>query len=163
MIQGLMLAMMLQSAMPSATCAAVVAPPPELAGWTVAHAAVAGRTVAGATALELGRGVTATLPHTPEVTYPLRPEKPGGSVSYGGLFAFDVAAAGRYRVALGSAAWIDVVRDGAALESVAHGHGPDCTGIRKMVDFDLTPGHYVLQVAANGTATLPLMVVRAAK
>lgn len=161
MIQGLLLAMMLQSAMPSAACPAVVAPPPELAGWSAAGAVTAGRTVAGATVLDVGKGVTATLSHTPGVIYPLRPEKPGGSVSYGGIFAFDVAVAGRYRVALGSGAWIDLVRDGAALVSVAHGHGPDCTGIRKMVDFDLTPGRYILQVAANGAPTLPLMVARA--
>ena len=68
---------------------------------------------------------------------------------------------------LGSAAWIDVLRDptlgtsGVAppIPSVAHAHGPDCTGLRKMVDFDLMPGRHLLQVVGNSTAVLPMMVV----
>ena len=64
-------------------------------------------------------------------------------------------------MALGSGAWIDVVKDGKAIESTAHGHGPDCSGVRKVVDFPLQPGSYTLQVAANGQAQLPLLVTRA--
>jgi homogentisate 1,2-dioxygenase len=63
-------------------------------------------------------------------------------------------------VALGSGAWIDVLKGKAAMASVAHGHGPDCSGIRKMVDFRLSPGRYTLQIAANGEQTLPLMIAR---
>lgn len=174
MIDSLLAALLMQAAAtpmsmpmparaPEAACTAVAAPPAELSGWSAMRTVAAGRTAATAATLAIGQGARATLSHTPEVTYALRPEKPGGSVSYGGIFAFDVASAGRYRVALGSGAWIDVVRDGAALESVAHGHGPECSGIRKMVDFDLTPGRYLLQVAANGEAVLPLMVARAAR
>jgi hypothetical protein len=55
---------------------------------------------------------------------------------------------------------VDVIREGAAVPSVAHGHGPACTGIRKMVDFDLASGAYTLQLAGNASATLPLMLVR---
>ena len=61
-------------------------------------------------------------------------------------------------MALGSGAWVDIVKDGKAIESVAHGHGPDCSGIRKMVDFPLEPGNYVLEIAANGQSQLPLLV-----
>ncbi len=63
-------------------------------------------------------------------------------------------------MALGSGAWIDILKGGKAVASTAHGHGPDCTGIRKMVDFPLTPGRYTLQIAANGEAALPLLVAR---
>ncbi|ABE63535.1 hypothetical protein Nham_2757 [Nitrobacter hamburgensis X14] len=62
----------------------------------------------------------------------------------------DVREAGTYRVALDSAAWIDLVRGRQAVISIAHGHGPACTGIRKIVDFPLAPGLYTLQIAANG-------------
>jgi len=108
----------------------------------------------------VGQAADGTLVATPEVKYPLRPAKPGGSVSYGGLFGFTVTEAGTYRVALGSGAWIDVVKDGVAIESSAHGHGPDCSEVRKMVDFPLEPGSYTLQVAANGQPSLPLLVTR---
>ena len=62
------------------------------------------------------------------------------------------------RVAIDSAAWLDVVADGKSLEAVAHGHGPDCSGVRKMVDFTLAPGTYLLQIVGNGTAKLRVLV-----
>ena len=101
----------------------------------------------------------ALLP-TPNIVYPLRPEHPGGTVSYGGLLHFTVEQPGTYRVAIGSAAWIDVVQDGHAVESSAHGPGPACSGIRKMVDFPLAAGSYLLEIAGNGTAALPVLVTR---
>jgi len=111
-------------------------------------------------ALAVGQAADVTLLPTPKVRYPLRPEKPGGSVSYGGLIGVDVKDAGTYRVALSSGAWIDLIRDGKAVISVAHGHGPACTGVRKMVDFPLTPGRYTLQLGANGEAQMKVLVVR---
>lgn len=110
--------------------------------------------------LPIGEGVVATLLPMSAVTYAVPPEKPGNPASSGGVFAFTVSARGRYRVALGGGAWIDVLSGTTAAASVAHGHGPDCTGIRKTVDFDLAAGRYVLQVSGSGSAKLPIMVVR---
>lgn len=143
-----------------APCAAPADLPEALAGWRSPTSAKAGGMQAKAVALTPGKAVTLALLPTPKVTYPLRPEKPGGSVSFGGLASFTVAQAGTWRVALGLGAWVDVVKDGKAMTSIAHGHGPDCSGIRKMVDYSLTPGRYLLQVAANGSDSLPLLVTR---
>ncbi|WP_336968486.1 hypothetical protein [Sphingobium aromaticiconvertens] len=143
-----------------APCAAPADLPEALAGWRNPAPATAGNVQAKAVALPPGKAVILALLPTPKVTYPLRPEKPGGSVSFGGLASFTVAQTGTWRVALGSGAWVDVVKNGKAMTSIAHGHGPDCSGIRKMVDYSLTPGRYVLQVAANGTDSLPLLVTR---
>ena len=144
---------------PTVTCPATMMPlPAELKGWTRKHAVRAGVTAKVATTLPLGVGVLATLLPTSKITYPVHPQKPGISVSSGGIFAFTVPTAGRYRVALGTGAWIDVLTGMTPATSVSHGHGPDCTGVRKMVDFDLKPGRYLLQVAGNASATLPLMV-----
>lgn len=138
--------------------------PAELPAWASSWAepvpiAAAAKEKALRTAeLSPGKAATVTLLPTPKIAYPLRPEKPGGTVSYGGLLRFKVAEEGVWRVALGAAAWIDVVKDGKAQRSVAHGHGPDCSGIRKMVDYRLTPGTYTLQLAANGTDSLIAMV-----
>lgn len=143
-------------------CAAQSSLPPELSGWGKAlplAAAGAAQDLAGAQ-LVPGKAMTATLLATPRVRYALPPEKPGAPATHGGMFGFTIAEAGRYRVALGAGAWIDVVRDGQTIASAAHGHGPACTGVRKMVDFDLSPGRYLLQVAGNATTTLPLMMVR---
>lgn len=162
MFNALLAAMLMQA--PAAindACPAVVAPPAELSGWASPRRPLdAGRNATHSAMLTPGVAVAARLPSTRDVRYVARPEKPGGSVSYGGVFAFTVATPGRYRIALGSGAWIDVLADGKPIVSVAHGHGPACTGIRKMVDFDLSAGRYVLQVAGNGTADLPLMVTK---
>jgi hypothetical protein len=107
-----------------------------------------------------GRAVLASLHSTREVAYVIQPEKPGGSVSHGGLFEVDIDASGLYRFALGAGAWIDVLKDGKALDSVAHSPGPACTGIRKMVDFPLEPGRYVLQISANADPQLAILVLR---
>jgi len=145
-----------------ADCAAETKPalPAALAGWAT-PAPLAAATdrygLAGAT-LVPGKAATVTLLPTPAVRYPLQPEKPGGSVSHGGLLAFTIARAGSYRIALGSGAWIDVVRAGKAVVSTAHGHGPACSTIRKMVDFSLEPGDYVLQISANAAAELAVLI-----
>ncbi|GAB1715539.1 MAG: hypothetical protein NTAFB05_05810 [Nitrobacter sp.] len=143
-------------------CAVPVAPTGELAPWTTPSRLQAAENAAGTSRarLPVGQAARLALLQTPEVRYPLRPEKPGGSVSYGGLVQIDVHEAGTYRLALDSAAWIDVVRDKQAVTSSAHGHGPNCTGIRKMVDFPLTPGSYVLQIAANGQPQMTVLVAR---
>lgn len=136
--------------------------PAELEGWSTASPleAATGPAKLAKARLTVGSAVTAELARTSGVTYEVRPEKPGGSVSYGGLFGFEVKQEGTYRIALGSGAWIDVLKGKKAIASSAHGHGPDCSGIRKMVDFPLKSGRYTLQIAANGQPQLPLLITR---
>jgi len=146
-----------QSAAPSASL------PPELAGWRgkpVVVRAAPSQAKLPAAGLTIGHRIDAALLPTPKVEFPVRPDKPGGSVSKSGLFGFDVPEDGLYRVALGSGPWVDVIEDGRALVSVAHGHGPDCSGIRKMVDYELKAGPHILQISGNGDAALALMVVK---
>jgi hypothetical protein len=146
----------------ASACTGIAPPPAELAGWTNPVPLPVAATAAELPNAHLAGSAAARLAlrATPTVQYPVRPEKPGGSVSYGGLIAFDVPAAGTYRVALSSAAWIDVAKGGKAVASTAHSSGPACTGIRKMVDFPLQAGRYVLEIAANGTPNLTVIVVR---
>jgi hypothetical protein len=147
---------------PQACGAMDVELPPELVGWTAKTPLAAGSGVADLSKASLtpGKAFLATLPSTPSVTYVTQPEKPGGAVSHGGLFDLSIAEAGTYVIALGTGAWIDVLKDGAPLMSGSHGHGPNCTTLRKMVSFDLKPGAYVVQISANGPAELPIMVAK---
>ncbi len=140
----------------------VTAPPAGLSGWSTPAPATAAGNEAGlaAAVIPVGARADAVLRQTGDIRYVARPEKPGGSVSFGGMFAFDVTEPGTYRVALDSAAWIDVLRNGKAVASTAHGPGPECSGIRKMVDFPLEPGRYVLQLAANGKPAIAVLVAR---
>ena len=93
-----------------------------------------------------------------KVSLPVALRKPDAPATFAGLFAFTVPTAGRYRVALGAGAWIEVARDGKAVASAAHAHGPACTPVRKMVDFDLQPGTYLLQVSGSTAPRLHLLV-----
>lgn len=154
-------AMPAMPAMDHAACPATPAPlPAELAGWTRMTPIAAGIAPAAAPSLSIGTGFHASLGPGAAVGYVVAPTKPGEAGTSGGLFAVTVAAAGRYRVALGAGAWIDVLRDGKPIASAAHDHGPACSPVRKMVDFDLQPGRYVLQIVGSKAATLDLMIAR---
>ncbi|SFG39673.1 hypothetical protein SAMN05518801_12216 [Novosphingobium sp. CF614] len=147
-----------QSACPNGAAAL----PAELAAWPDRTGLKAGTDFSklGGARIAPGHAIDAGLSPTPDIRYAFRPEKPGGSVSFGGLYALNIKEPGTYRIALGSAAWIDLAHGGKAVPSSAHGHGPDCSGIRKMVDFALTPGRYVLQISANASNSMPLLVTR---
>jgi len=84
-----------------------------------------------------------------------RPAKDG---TFGGYFPVDVAQAGHYRVALSQGAWIDLVLKGARLKPADHAHGPACSGIAKIVGFDLQPGRYWLQLSGAKQASIDAMV-----
>lgn len=74
--------------------------------------------------------------------------------------SFAITDPGRYRIALDQSGWIDLLRDGKPLESVGHGHGPDCSTIRKVVDFDLTPGRYTLRLTKLTRASAKTMIIK---
>jgi len=134
--------------------------PAELASWSTPQPLAAAKSAdatSGAT-LTLGQAADLALSPTPDMRYAIRPSRPGGSVSHGGMAQFTVAKAGTYRVVIDGAAWLDVIADAKSLESVSHGHGPDCSGIRKMVDFKLVPGRYLLQIAGNGAPKVRVLV-----
>lgn len=84
--------------------------------------------------------------------------KPGKAAMIG----FRIEAAGIYGVALDQGGWIDVLpgaEGGAALASVKHGHGPECSTIRKIVRFRLEPGTYRLYVSGLAGTRVKAMLV----
>lgn len=130
----LLLALLLAQTAPAQATTACKAPdaslPVALAGWStpgdelVADKAVSLATVDASTLKGLPKGA-----------------KPGRAAT----IEFRIAKAGTYGIALDQPGWIDVVpgaAGGAPLTSVAHGHGPDCSTIRKIVRFELAPGTY---------------------
>jgi hypothetical protein len=138
--------------------------PAALAGWTSRAnlTAAAKEDDAAKASVPIGKGVNGQLVRTGEVTFPLLPEKPGGSVSYSGLYEIRVTDAGDYQVSLATPAWIDVVSGKVFVESSAHSPGPACSTLKKTVIFPLKPGRYVLEISGNGQQVLPFMVTRVA-
>ncbi|RKF21819.1 homogentisate 1,2-dioxygenase [Altericroceibacterium spongiae] len=137
--------------------------PSELAAWTYqgnAWTSATDLSNAQDVPVTLGQTADATLHPTPEMDFPVAAEKPGTNEDFGGLAKITVKKAGTYRVALGDDAWIDIISEGKALPSSAHAHGPACSTIHKMVDFQLVPGHYILQLAGSPTDKMPVLVTR---
>lgn len=167
---GLLIAAPAFAQMPMATPAACTAPsdaalPAALSGWIARSplAAAANAAEAAKAALPIGKGVDAQLKRNGEVVFPVLPGKPGGTVSYGGLFEIPVTEAGDYQVSLGAGAWIEVTDGKVLIESTAHAPGVACTSLKKLVVFPLKPGRYLLEVTGNGAPVLPVMVSRVAK
>ncbi|MFT4026796.1 MAG: hypothetical protein QM676_08360 [Novosphingobium sp.] len=144
-----------------AACSAPAPLPAEFAGWREAAPLAAATTPAAARSapLVLGTARKLTLAFGSTVTNAAPPERPDAGAGKAGMVSFTVATPGTYRVALGAGAWVEVVRDGKAARSVAHGHGPECSGIRKIVDFQLAPGRYVLQLTASDMPEVTAMIV----
>lgn len=156
------LALLLAQAAPAACPPTPALLPAEYAGWNAAApvAAAAEPAAVADAMLTVGQGVRATLPPAGALKLPVAPKRPLSATAHGGLFAFEAASAGRYRLALDAGVWVEVVANGAALPSVAHGYGPACTRIRKVVEWDLKPGRYLLQVTGD-PATVQLEIVKA--
>lgn len=126
--------------------------PDALAGWT--------EDAADGPALTLGAPADIAL--TVDAKFAVAPERPPDPGSHGGNAVIDIDQAGTYLIALGARSWIDVVdASGRRIASTAHGHGPACSSIAKMVSFPLVAGRYVIQLSNTGDDHARLMVARA--
>jgi hypothetical protein len=132
-------------------------------GWGGNVAIEAARGVEGLAGAPLtpGQGADVRLHPDGQVTYITLPKGAGEAASYGGLARVTIARAGTYRVALGGFVWVDLVRDGKPAATVKFGHGPECTPIRKIVDFELRPGTYTLEVSGSKEPSVRLMILPA--
>lgn len=128
--------------------------------WTQSGAAVAGGESAAAPRLILGKPVTATLRPANYVQYAVKPGK-GAGEGQGGLFTLSVKVPARVGIALSDAAWVDVVDGRTVLASVEHDHGPACSGIRKIVWFDLVAGVHLIQIAGAPGREIRIMAADA--
>ena len=126
-------------ALPAAACSVAAALPPELADWA---RNASSKTIyaygddLGADWSPLGPARTALPLHKFEsLRYGVAPERKPDVYKFGGMIPV------------------------AVVKSVTHGHGPACSGIRKMVEFDVKPGRYQLQIVNAPAASIHAMAV----
>jgi len=112
----------------------------------------------GAARLTPNQAASVVLHPVSEVRFTAPPERRGEASSYGGMLELNAREAGTYQVSLSAGAWIDVLKDGAAVTSTAHGHDTGCPDFRKMVTFALQPGRYVIQLSGNKEAAIKVLV-----
>lgn len=151
------------AAKPATSCPAEPVLPPELAGWA---RGASSKTIyaygddLGADWSPLGGARTELPLHKFEsLRYGIAPERKPDVYKFGGMIPIDVKKPGRLIIALDAGAWIDLARDGVVVKSVTHGHGPACSGIRKMVEFDVTQWRYQLQIVNAPAASIHAMAV----
>ncbi len=146
-----LIAVILQSQTPS--CATIDVDLPEaLAAW---------RTPAAAESpLQPGQAVSLPLRPIAEVATVTAPRIVEGGPTTGALVPLEISTAGTYGVALDLPAWIEIVRDDRVIPSIAHGHGPACSSIRKIVDFPLVPGRYMIQLSGTRATAARILVIR---
>lgn len=79
----------------------------------------------------------------------------------GGLLKLRVAEAGRYRIAVDTGLWLDLVRDGKLVDSNDFQGITECKTPRKIVLYDLPAGtEVVVQASASSTPDVRLSVTR---
>lgn len=71
-----------------------------------------------------------------------------------------ITEAGTYGIAVDQSAWIDVARDGGSLHPNGNAHGPACSSVRRIVDFQLQPGRYTITLSRTQAANVRLLVIR---
>lgn len=108
----------------------------------------------------VGHTVSLALRPIDNVTLPVPSGRPALVGTYGGSYPLQITLAGTYRLLLSGHAWIDLVRDGAALVSTEHEHGAPCSGVAKIVAFKLEPGRYDVQLSEVETRNLTIKVAR---
>ena len=149
-----------EGASPEAGCTGRVSPPAGFEGWSRPTPISAGTRPGDGATVGTGKAIVVSLHPARHLSLSPQPEKTADPASNGGTLALAILTPGTYRVALGGAAWVDLVHDGKAVAAASHGHGPKCSGIRKIVDFRLAPGNYAIQVSGSAAESLALMIAK---
>jgi hypothetical protein len=147
-----MMMIMLAAFLPGAALAAPACKVP--AGWTkpVAHRAAASPDMKFA--LQTGQAVRLSLLGANTVKLAAASAHKAKPNRAAGLAALDVPRAGTLSVALSTATYVDLVRDGTIIKT--SGFSDNCGAVRKTVRFPVTPGRYIVQLTDAPTKTVTM-------
>jgi hypothetical protein len=143
-----------------AACPAPGPAPAEFAGFDTPAELTAALTPEAVPQLKPAQAYGVALAPALGVTYALAPTRPPEDKRYAGLTAFTISKAGTYSIAASAGVWFDVLSGGAAIDSTGH-HHVDCSSVRKVVDFSLKPGPYILQLSGSPVPRVVIMIAPA--
>ncbi|WP_338330657.1 hypothetical protein [Commensalibacter sp. Nvir] len=109
--------------------------------------------------ISIGKAYSLELHNKSSVQFAVRPQEPGGRISYAGLVSFNVRQVGTYRIITNGRPWIDIVQKGKIIDAKAHQHGENCQGAEKILDYALSPGDYDMEVASSGKKKIKLFII----
>ena len=119
----------------------------------------AGVSVIAMPGLFIGKRLTLKLAAMADMSFLIAPSRPAQAGLFGGVASLDIDHPERIGFALSSAGWITVITRGAIQQSVAHERGIACSGIAKIVWFDLAAGSHIVQIENAPDARTSVMVV----
>jgi hypothetical protein len=98
------------------------------------------------------------------VTYVIAPGRAAApEAAYGGLVHLRVPSTGVWRISLDAKLWVDVLADGAAIQSGDYQGRPGCSAPHKIVEFTLPAGKSLtVQLSGDAASTVRFAVTRAA-
>lgn len=135
-------------------------PPEPWTSWNQSGTEAAAGEAASAPRLILGKPIVATLRPSAQVQYAVKPRHQQPK-SYGGLFSLAIKAPARVGIGLSGSAWVDIVTGRSIVAPSAHGHGAACSGIAKIVWFDLPQGLHLIQLSSSSASQIRLMAADA--
>lgn len=113
-------------------------------------------------ALPSDKAITLALEPMPEVKLAAKPTstpKTDDDKKFGGFVIIEkFPAPGHYQVAISGSGWLDVVQNGATLESTAHTGSPKCDRLRKSVRFEIGEGPVSIQVSGSPSDSIKIAV-----
>jgi hypothetical protein len=110
--------------------------------------------------LELGKHYLATLQPQAAARMSVAPEKARKTEKpMAGAIAFRSGKAGRYRIALTSRHWVDVLDEGKLIRSLGHEGRGGCARLHKVVEFELPADRpLAIQLTGADAATVGIVV-----
>jgi hypothetical protein len=110
--------------------------------------------------LEVARHYAATLHPQGDANFVVEPSRVMlADGAFAGHMAFSVPVSGRYRIALTSESWVDVLEGGDYLDAEAFAGRIGCKPLRKLVDYKLeTSKSYVLMLSGGPAEVLGLAI-----
>jgi hypothetical protein len=104
-------------------------------------------------ALDVAQHYAAKLHPQGEVKFSVEPSRVMlAEGAFAGHMAFSVPVSGRYRIALTSESWVDVLEGGDYLDAEAFAGRVGCKPLRKLVDYKLETGKSYVLMLSGGSA-----------
>ena len=138
--------------------------------WNVAHeralfasaaqALSAGRDAATAPAIEIDRLYDLALAPNEQVQLPA-PNRKAHGTGAAGLVRLQIAKPGSYRISVGSQMWVDLASGSMLIGSSDFAGQHGCEAPHKIVQYDLQPGTFVLQLSGGSGDRVRVAVTRA--
>jgi hypothetical protein len=139
--------------------------------WNVAHeralfvsaaqALNAGRNAAAAPAIETDRLYDLALAPNEQVQLPAPNKKAhGAGMGSAGLVRLQITKAGSYRISVGSPMWVDLASGSTLIGSSDFAGQHGCDAPHKIVQYDLQPGAFVLQLTGGSGNHVRVTVTR---